>query len=62
VLRKQIQSSDDAFAALLEDGRVVSWGDRYFNERIAGAMPRCAPKLEEITGKSWEIYRQIHYK
>jgi hypothetical protein len=52
VLRKQIQSSDDAFAALLEDGRVVSWGDRYFNE----------PKLEEITGKSWEIYRQIHYK
>jgi H+/Cl- antiporter ClcA len=22
----------------------------------------CAPKLEEITGKSWEIYRQIHYK
>lgn len=34
--RKCIQSSFDAFAALREDGSVVSWGDRSFNHLMAG--------------------------
>eukprot|EP00435_Cladocopium_sp_Y103_P048235 s804_g14.t1 len=49
-LRKQIQSSDDAFAALLADGRVVSWGDRRFNQLIAGLDVTDMVKLQSSAG------------
>ena len=39
--RKCIQSSFDAFAALREDGSVVSWGDRSFNHLMAGPRGNC---------------------